>query len=185
FHADVLLAVSLPSGKIGNTKATEALVPVIGTAYGMLMKQRYHELSAVQKMVSIVLANEQTHQKVVFFNVSVLTFQFLMEILLFSGLYDRLQPIGVSLSHQGMLGAMSAISGSFNEELINAIKDGKKFRILGDNVNFHMGVDQARKSIRKVGHMQHWFGSAAILQNIFNMNNPSMTFGKSPHLASF
>ena len=64
FLAEVLLAVTLPSGKIGNTKATEALVPVLGTVYGILMKQRFHELSAVQKVVSIALANEQTHQKV-------------------------------------------------------------------------------------------------------------------------
>ncbi|XP_053388326.1 uncharacterized protein LOC128551481 [Mercenaria mercenaria] len=113
----MLLAVALPSGKIGNTKATEGLVPVIGTVYGMLMKQRFQEFSAVQKVISISLGNEQAHQKV----------------------YDRLQPLGVSLSHQGMLETMSAISNSFKTELTECVKQGKTFRIVGDNVNFHVG----------------------------------------------
>ena len=64
FLAEVLLAVALPTGKVGNTQATESLVPVLGTIFGMLMKQRFQALSAVQKIVSVTLASEQTHQKV-------------------------------------------------------------------------------------------------------------------------
>jgi len=73
--AEVLLAVALPTAKIGNKKSSEALCPVIATVYGMLMMQRSKELSSVQKFITAVLANEQTHQKVliecflqVFFN---------------------------------------------------------------------------------------------------------------------
>ena len=62
--AEVLLAVILPTSKIGHSKATNSLVPVIGAVYGILMKQRFHELSLVQKVLSVTLANEQTHQKV-------------------------------------------------------------------------------------------------------------------------
>jgi putative copper export protein len=62
--AEVLLAVALPTGKIGNTKPIEALCPVVGTIYGMLMMQRFHQLSAVQRFITATLANEQTHQKV-------------------------------------------------------------------------------------------------------------------------
>jgi hypothetical protein len=64
FLAEVLLTMTLPQQKIGETTSTEALVPVLGTTYAMLMKQRYHALSGVQKMISVALANEQTHQKV-------------------------------------------------------------------------------------------------------------------------
>jgi len=80
--------------------------------------------------------------------------------------YDRLQKVGVSLSHNGMLQQMTGISGSFNSELIDSVRRGKKFRIVGDNVNFNIGVAQARKSLGKSGHMEHWFGSAAIIQNV-------------------
>lgn len=62
--AEVLLAVALPAAKIGNSQALKSVMPVIGTVYCMLMKQRYHELSALQKIVAITLANEQTNQKV-------------------------------------------------------------------------------------------------------------------------
>ena len=58
------------------------------------------------------------------------------------------------------------ISGSFNEELINSAVSGKRFRIVRDNVNFQVGVSQERKSIGKNTHMEHWFGSAAIIQNV-------------------
>ena len=65
FLAEVLITMTLPRTKIGETATTEALVPVLGTTYAMLMKQRYHALSGVQKMISAALANEQTHQKVI------------------------------------------------------------------------------------------------------------------------
>ncbi|KAH3738208.1 hypothetical protein DPMN_044836 [Dreissena polymorpha] len=65
-----------------------------------------------------------------------------------------------------MLQLMSGISGSFNSEIINSVKAGKAFRIVGDNVTFHVGVAKARKGVGKSGHMEHWFGSAAIIQNV-------------------
>ncbi|KAL4223834.1 hypothetical protein ACF0H5_008606 [Mactra antiquata] len=37
--AEVLLAVALPTSKIGCVKATESALPVLGSVYGMLMKQ--------------------------------------------------------------------------------------------------------------------------------------------------
>ncbi|KAH3861619.1 hypothetical protein DPMN_024552 [Dreissena polymorpha] len=51
-------------------------------------------------------------------------------------------------------------------KLIDSLKSGKRFRIVGDNINFKMGVSQERKSVGKVGHIQHWFRSAAIVQNV-------------------
>lgn len=65
-----------------------------------------------------------------------------------------------------MLETMTNITDNFNTELIKSVKNGNKFRIVGDNVNFHLGVAQARKSLGKTGHMEHWFGSAAIVQNV-------------------
>lgn len=65
FLLEVLLAVALPTGKVGNLKATESAVPVIGAIYGMLMKERYHKLSRLQRVISMCLANEQVNQKVI------------------------------------------------------------------------------------------------------------------------
>ncbi|KAH3817683.1 hypothetical protein DPMN_119238 [Dreissena polymorpha] len=44
-RADVLLAVSLPTSKIGNTKSVQRLTLVISTVFGMLMNTGYQELS--------------------------------------------------------------------------------------------------------------------------------------------
>ncbi|KAH3801689.1 hypothetical protein DPMN_155348 [Dreissena polymorpha] len=43
--ADVLLAVSLPTSKIGNTKYVQRLILVISAVFGMLMNTGYQELS--------------------------------------------------------------------------------------------------------------------------------------------
>ncbi|KAH3886920.1 hypothetical protein DPMN_010933 [Dreissena polymorpha] len=43
--ADVLLAVFLPTSKIGNTKSVQRLILVISTVFGMLMNTGYQELS--------------------------------------------------------------------------------------------------------------------------------------------
>ncbi|KAH3771970.1 hypothetical protein DPMN_173301 [Dreissena polymorpha] len=61
---------------------------------------------------------------------------------------------------------MDQISGHFNNELIDAIASGKKFRIVGDNINFHVGLTHERKSRGNAAHMEHWFGSMAIIQNL-------------------
>ncbi|KAH3893353.1 hypothetical protein DPMN_017500 [Dreissena polymorpha] len=61
---------------------------------------------------------------------------------------------------------MDQISGHFNNELIDAIASGKKFRIVGDNINFHVGLTHERKSRENAAHMEHWFGSMAIIQNL-------------------
>lgn len=61
---EVLLSVAMPSSRIGSSKATESLVPMLGCVYAILMKARFHELSAVQRVLSLALANEHTHQKV-------------------------------------------------------------------------------------------------------------------------
>lgn len=74
--------------------------------------------------------------------------------------------MGVTLSHSGMLQTMNTISGTFNTELIDAVKKEKRFRIVGDNINFSVGVSHERKSEGKHSHMEHWFGSVAIIQNV-------------------
>lgn len=38
-----------------------------------------------------------------------------------------------------------------------------RFRIASDNVNYKVGVSRERED--KFGHMEHWFGSAAIIQH--------------------
>ncbi|KAH3710132.1 hypothetical protein DPMN_069600 [Dreissena polymorpha] len=43
-QADVLLAVSLPTSKIGNTKSVQRLILVISTVFGMWMNTGYQEL---------------------------------------------------------------------------------------------------------------------------------------------
>lgn len=70
------------------------------------------------------------------------------------------------MSHDGMLETMTAISGSFNEAVIDAVKEGKRFRLVGDNINFKVSVTHERKSGNKSSHMEHWFGSIAIIQNV-------------------
>jgi hypothetical protein len=61
-------------------------------------------------------------------------------VYIISQVYDRLQPLGVLLSHAGMLETMSAISGTFSSKLVSSVQEGRKFRIVGDNINFGVGV---------------------------------------------
>ena len=50
------------------------------------------------------------------------------------------------------------------ERLVKAIKDGKSFRIVGDNIDFYTHVRDERKD--RQGRMHHYFGSAAIVQHL-------------------
>ncbi|KAH3799512.1 hypothetical protein DPMN_153122 [Dreissena polymorpha] len=62
-----------------------------------------------------------------------------------------------------MLDTMTSISGTFNSRQFEI---RKTLSYSGDNINFKMGVSKERKSVRKVGYIQHWFGSPAIVQNV-------------------
>lgn len=44
--------------------------------------------------------------------------------------YDRLQPLGITTSHCVMLRAQKQIGGHFNTQLVNAVQEGQKFRII-------------------------------------------------------
>ena len=59
---------------------------------------------------------------------------------------------------------MEKIKGNFNTKLIETIKAGKKFRIVGDNINFYVGVRDERKG--RHGKMMHYFGSAILVRDL-------------------
>ena len=78
--------------------------------------------------------------------------------------FDRLQPMGVSLSYCRSLGVVELIGGHFNDQLIDLLKQGKRFRLVVDNINWKVGVHDQR--LDNTSKMMHAFGSAAIVQNI-------------------
>ena len=53
--------------------------------------------------------------------------------------------------------------GHYNKELIDAVRCGKRWRLVGDNVNWKTGVSEERGD--KKSHMNYAFASLAILQN--------------------
>lgn len=83
------------------------------------------------------------------------------------------------MSHSTVLKVQNQIGGKFNGELIDAVRSGMRFRIVGENVNFKVRVSRERKD--KMGYMEHWFGSAAIIQHT-NFQNLAMQSPKKPLL---
>lgn len=69
----------------------------------------------------------------------------------------------MTVSHATLNKVQEQIGGHFNEQLIQAVTEGKRFRIVGDNVNFMVAASHQRKG--NSTHMEHWFASAAIIQN--------------------
>ena len=59
---------------------------------------------------------------------------------------------------------MKKIGGTINDKLCDLIKLKKRFRIIGDNINWTVGVHDQRVDNR--GRMFHAFGSAVIVQNV-------------------
>ncbi|XP_062575477.1 uncharacterized protein LOC134237384 [Saccostrea cucullata] len=120
----------------------ERVVPRLGMVYGVLMQGRNKELSLVQRMMSLLLFDNICDQKV----------------------FDRLQPVGVCIGYERSLKVIQNFGGKYKEQLIEEIQNNKTIRIVGDNINWTVGVHDQRQDNR--GHMQHAFGSAAIVQNI-------------------
>lgn len=71
------------------------------------------------------------------------------------------------------------IGGHFNHAVIQAVTEGKKFQIVGDNVNFMVARSHQRKG--NSSNMEHWFDSAAIIQNNTFSHIPA-DYAQSPFL---
>ncbi|CAG2245512.1 unnamed protein product [Mytilus edulis] len=125
-----------------NKDKIEAIIPRIGMVYSMLMQGRNKELSRIQRITSLFLFDNICDQKV----------------------FDRLQTVGVCLSYERSLQIVEMIGGHFNDKVVQLVKDNTRFRIIGDNINWTVGVHDQR--INNKQKMMHAFGSAVIVQNL-------------------
>ena len=58
--------------------------------------------------------------------------------------YDRLLPLGICVSHSVTNTVLHQIGGHFDGQLIEAVKEGRKFRIVGDNINFNVDTSHLK-----------------------------------------
>lgn len=87
--------------------------------------------------------------------------------------FDRLQRLGVCLGYNRSIRLQEIIGGSFNDQLIETVKASRRFRLVGDNINWSVGADDERAD--RKGHMEHAFGSLIIVQNTSFDHLPNIT----------
>ena len=75
------------------------------------------------------------------------------------------------MSSSTTLRLQDQIMNECEAKLVEAIKAGKRFRLVGDNINFQTQVRDERKD--RHGKMEHYFGSAAIIQTLDFEHLPS------------
>ncbi|CAG2243662.1 unnamed protein product [Mytilus edulis] len=138
----LILTMFLTPQDMENKDKIEAIIPRIGMVYSMLMQGRNKELSRIQRITSLFLFDNICDQKV----------------------FDRLQTVGVCLSYERSLQIVEMIGGHFNDKVVQLVKDNTRFRIIGDNINWTVGVHDQR--INNKQKMMHAFGSAVIVQNL-------------------
>jgi hypothetical protein len=66
--ADIILTI-MTRQTVTTDNITEDLVPKLGLLYAIMMQERYHKLSLVQRVLAIALKDEQTHEKVCQFHI--------------------------------------------------------------------------------------------------------------------
>lgn len=99
------------------------------------------------------------------------------EIRIFSlHVFDRLQKQGICLSYDGGLYVLEMIGGKFNDSVIDLVKEKRRFRIIGDNINWTVGVHDQRMD--HTSYMEHAFGSAILVQNVDFISSPSENYQK-------
>ncbi|XP_063399113.1 uncharacterized protein LOC134683724 [Mytilus trossulus] len=138
-----ILSFMLPDNLTEKTKSDRitSMVPRIGFIYSLLAQSRNQELSKVQHMINTILFDNLCDQKV----------------------FDRLHSIGACMSYGHSLTILDKYGGHFNSAVIDALKSGKRIRLVGDNINWMTNVHDERKDNH--AHMHHAFGSACIIQN--------------------
>ena len=107
----------------------EEHIPRLGMLYGMLMQGRNQELSLVQRVNSMVLYDNLCDQKV----------------------FDRLQPLGVTMSYSTNNSLLDMIGGHFDSKVVEAVARHRRFRLIGDNINLKTDPGKERED-----HHSEW-----------------------------
>ncbi|XP_061184242.1 uncharacterized protein LOC133192263 [Saccostrea echinata] len=137
----------------------QSVIPRLAMVYGIIAQTRNVELSHTQRVISMLLFDNICDQKV----------------------FDRLQKVGVCLSYAKSLKLVDQIGGHFNDEMVELVRKGRRFRIVGDNINWKVGVHDQRIDNKDKFH--HAFGSAILVQNI-NFDHLSDIFPQREYKAT-
>ena len=121
---------------LGVNGSYQTILPQLGMIYGLAMKTRNHELSLVQRMVSVCMYDNVSDAQV----------------------FDRLQRCGVAMSYSSTIKTVQQYSSVTVNKLVEAVRNGKYIRFIGYNLNFFTNVRYER--INKHGHMHHMFATA-------------------------
>lgn len=93
-----------------------------------------------------------------------------------------MQRQGICLSYNGSLKLLDVIGGHYNEKLIDLLMQKRRFRLIGDNINWTVDVHDQRMG--HSSHMEHAFGSAILVQNldfsVLTNTYPQRNFEETP-----
>lgn len=81
-----------------------------------------------------------------------------------------LQIMGLTTSYTGASNIIDEVGKHNQDEIVDFVRDGGKIRLIGDNIDIHVGVKYER--LNHHSNMFNWFASAIITQsNPFSFNN--------------
>ncbi|XP_028419195.1 uncharacterized protein LOC114544904 [Dendronephthya gigantea] len=132
-------------------KTQSELAPCIGMAYAILMIQRNHELSLVQRINTLIMAEGNAKKQ----------------------LYTRCQKVGFALSHQSKVNLLDEIGGHFADEAITMVKNGCKMQGTGDNWDFRILCHDMRKDHQNKD--MHYFASNLLFERVPIPDNLSLS----------
>lgn len=136
--------------------AVDRIVPKLGMVYAMMMNCRYNRFNAAQTVISCILMDNVVDSKV----------------------YDRLNAVGLCISYCTMCSLMDRLSKNSDVLVKDALTSGKFYRIVGDNLNYTENVREERREIHKCMH--HYFLSNVLVSDpITNDFSDHPKIGKS------
>ncbi|WAR28244.1 hypothetical protein MAR_013948 [Mya arenaria] len=145
----LILSIMLPKSKRNNEKALANILPRWGLVYSVIIQARIPQLSRLQRAVAMCLADNICDQKV----------------------YDRLNRIGVSSPYCVTINVIKEAGSQYSKLLTERLKEGKQIRLIGDNLNFTVGVKEETSSHHR--HMQHRFTSTALISEHMYLSKPT------------
>ena len=91
-------------------------------------------------------------------------------------MFDDLNPMGISMSYDTAWRDLEKMATKNKDELVQSVQEGQNFRLVGDNINFRVGVKHIRQG--KAESAKDWFGSIAVVTNQNFDSLPDVAQGK-------
>ena len=145
----VTAAVSAARERANRRKTGDHHLPPVGMALAIILHERSSQLNAVQQILSLLMVDGTCSKRT----------------------FERFNHLGLCLSPTGTRNMLDGMGTYQKTEIVQLLREGRAFRVVGDNFDLLIKVRQMLLEHRNKSH--HWFNLLVIFSRVSSSHLPN------------